>query len=358
MPRVGSSEPLSFIEAIARGNTERAKNVLNFLMEADHLLDDAQDSLEEFVNGGSGESLKHLFDLVTRSGLTAVGRSFLFSATGHGSYPTEGTAPEPLIRFFSAHPIMDKRNFGKLLVLKFNTLSRISGADLLTGLFQQQASLKAVLEPDSVQDFFNYRKLAFFREWAEPKLDEWADHEGAKEITSLRDRWNGGEISEAAGNHLPDFPRDSNKWHQRLNNAARWLEGHWRKEIGQSGWVSENTLFRILKRALKPLEVVQHASPIWLSPQHLDIFIPEIQVAVEYMGEQHYEAVDFFGGESALAATQERDGRKNEICGEIGVDLHYVRYDEDMGERVRDILKSIVETFPKRDFPSVKGMLR
>jgi hypothetical protein len=77
----------------------------------------------------------------------------------------------------------------------------------------------------------------------------------------------------------------------------------------------------------------------WLAPQHLDIFVPELSLAVEYMGQQHYEPIEHFGGRAGFKGTIERDSRKLEICHKIGIMLEYVRYDEDMGMRVAEIMK-------------------
>ena len=58
----------------------------------------------------------------------------------------------------------------------------------------------------------------------------------------------------------------------------------------------------------------------FLGLQSVDIFVPEERLAIEYQGQQHYEAVDLFGGEEGLIATQARDKRKREL-----LRLHDVR---------------------------------
>jgi hypothetical protein len=46
------------------------------------------------------------------------------------------------------------------------------------------------------------------------------------------------------------------------------------------------------------LVVLGQGNPDWLAGQRFDVWLPEISVAVEFNGIQHYEPVDFFGGES------------------------------------------------------------
>jgi hypothetical protein len=92
-----------------------------------------------------------------------------------------------------------------------------------------------------------------------------------------------------------------------------------------------------MKRAFKPSEVFQHAQPIWLAPQHLDVFVPDQSLAVEYMGQQHYEPIDYFGGQDGFRNTVERDERKRCRCKQLGITLLHVRYDEDIAQRVKQI---------------------
>lgn len=62
-------------------------------------------------------------------------------------------------------------------------------------------------------------------------------------------------------------------------------------------------------------------SPLWLAGQRVDIFIPSLQVGIEYHGEQHYRPIEHFGGRKALRATRVRDKRKAEACKKNGVVL-------------------------------------
>lgn len=84
-------------------------------------------------------------------------------------------------------------------------------------------------------------------------------------------------------------------------------------KIGE-GWISETALFYKIKEHYKYYKVVQHGRPKWLGKQHFDIYFPENNIAIEYQGIQHYQAVDYFGGEEGLASNQERDERKRGLC--------------------------------------------
>lgn len=45
-----------------------------------------------------------------------------------------------------------------------------------------------------------------------------------------------------------------------------------------------------------------------------DIFIPELNLAVEYQGAQHFKAVPLFGGDEGLKKAKERDKIKKLRC--------------------------------------------
>ncbi|MCK4392071.1 hypothetical protein KAX17_04130 [Candidatus Bipolaricaulota bacterium] len=103
------------------------------------------------------------------------------------------------------------------------------------------------------------------------------------------------------------------------------------------GWIAETELFYELRYALPNTEVLHHARPKWLGRQHLDIFIPEYSVALEFQGAQHDEPVEYFGGEAAFQATKRRDARKKRMCTKNGIRLIQVRPGYDLQKIVHEI---------------------
>lgn len=100
-------------------------------------------------------------------------------------------------------------------------------------------------------------------------------------------------------------------------------------KIGE-GWVSETTLKDIVKELLEPhgYSVEYRSSPDWLERQHLDIFVPDLNLAIEYMGKQHYEPIEHFGGEESFQKQKQNDKKKLEKCRENKIDLIYFKYDK------------------------------
>jgi hypothetical protein len=67
--------------------------------------------------------------------------------------------------------------------------------------------------------------------------------------------------------------------------------------------------------------VIHHGRPKWLGRQHFDVWIPEINVAIEFNGLQHNKPVEFFGGAEGLIATKKRDEKKRILAAYNGVRL-------------------------------------
>jgi hypothetical protein len=119
-------------------------------------------------------------------------------------------------------------------------------------------------------------------------------------------------------------------WKEAENEVR---EHHGIPRIGE-GWVSEVALLNLIRDTFPHETIVHHARPEWLGRQHLDIFLPDRNVALEYQGEQHFAPIDFFGGWDGLHRTQKRDRRKLELCTQNGVKLVYFRFDEPITRHV------------------------
>lgn len=112
-------------------------------------------------------------------------------------------------------------------------------------------------------------------------------------------------------------------------------------DIGEQ-WKSETEIYAFVKEILADYDVFRHSSPEWLSPMHLDVYVPELSFAFEYQGQQHYKPVDIFGGQEGFEKIKVRDSIKQKLCLQNKVKLLYVRYDDDSSE------KTIVDFIEKK----------
>lgn len=97
--------------------------------------------------------------------------------------------------------------------------------------------------------------------------------------------------------------------------------------LNLSRWVRESALYGVIRELFPDQRVLREASPDWLGRMRIDIYLPELKLAIEHQGEQHYRPISMFGGEEAHARVIERDALKRRLCQENGITVIDVRYD-------------------------------
>lgn len=100
------------------------------------------------------------------------------------------------------------------------------------------------------------------------------------------------------------------------------------RQLGISRWKRETELYVVVREIFPDWVVEREARPAWLGAMRLDVFVPELKIAFEHMGEQHYRPLSVFGGEDAHRKTVERDQLKRRLCAEHGVTVIDVKPDE------------------------------
>jgi len=130
---------------------------------------------------------------------------------------------------------------------------------------------------------------------------------------------------------LGDFNVVLNQWFRDAENGLRKEKSL--PEIGE-GWISETMLYNIVAKIFTEMgyDVIHHSYPPFLQRQELDIHIPALKLGIEYMGRQHYEPIDFFGGQQGFERTKERDEKKRRSCKEHGLMVMDFKYDEPIEE--------------------------
>jgi hypothetical protein len=128
-------------------------------------------------------------------------------------------------------------------------------------------------------------------------------------------------------------------------NIVREMKGV--AKIGEK-WINETLLYNYIKILFPKNEVFREASPVWLERQRLDIFIPELSLAIEYQGQQHYNEIKHFGGKEGLKKAIERDQIKFDKCKKNGVKLIYFTYKENISEKlVEKKLSEFIKLYEK-----------
>lgn len=163
-------------------------------------------------------------------------------------------------------------------------------------------------------------------------------------------------VSESEKDNEVDISKSTNLYYFKASSAPiefskklfRDAENYLRKDQGipliGEGWVSETALFYSIKEAFPEIEVIHHGKPKWLGRQHLDVYIPEHNVGIEYQGLQHNKPIEFFGGQNAYEKTVERDKKKKRLCLKNGCTLIYVYPNYDF-EKVKAQIKQGIDSY-------------
>lgn len=135
------------------------------------------------------------------------------------------------------------------------------------------------------------------------------------------------------------FDENYRGWGTELGRRA---ENLFRESLGVpavgEGWVSETALFRAVEDAFgSETAVVHHGKPDGFGLQHLDIWVPEWRIGIEFQGQQHDRPIEFFGGQAAFEANQRRDKEKRRKAKELGIRLIEVRPGFDLAALLEEI---------------------
>lgn len=146
------------------------------------------------------------------------------------------------------------------------------------------------------------------------------------------------------------FYEYNNLFRSEFVNSIRTWENEIRIDFGLkiSGTrFNEDLLFKtILKEFGEKYKVVSQGSPSWLKPQRFDVYLPELNIAIEYQGEQHFRPVNFSGKGEDFAIeqfelNQKRDEIKKKKCFENNCVLLEMRFDDDINEFIAKLEKVV-----------------
>ena len=135
--------------------------------------------------------------------------------------------------------------------------------------------------------------------------------------------WYGSQIREHYGSYVDLLIRST---HMDANTAKSEAQ----RRLSISRWVREDELYQLVTKLFPATIIRREASPLWLGQLRLDIFLPELGLAVEHQGEQHYRPIAVFGGDRGFERTRERDERKRALCYDNGVTVVDIRFDQSL----------------------------
>ena len=110
---------------------------------------------------------------------------------------------------------------------------------------------------------------------------------------------------------------------------ASHLRGYGCHECSELRNISETRLYDNLKENTS-FEIERQKKFEWLKSKSLDIFIKDLNVAIEYQGKQHFKPIEYFGGGIKFKSQKQRDIDKYNACKEHGIKLLYFSYDKNV----------------------------
>lgn len=95
-----------------------------------------------------------------------------------------------------------------------------------------------------------------------------------------------------------------------------------------SKWKNEALLYAIIKDAFPNSTILREYAPAFLEGLRIDIYVKDINLAIEYQGEQHYRPISIFGGDDGYNGLKERDKLKMTLCKNNNIPLEFFTFKE------------------------------
>ncbi|MFA5586210.1 MAG: hypothetical protein WDA02_06645 [Saccharofermentanales bacterium] len=73
-----------------------------------------------------------------------------------------------------------------------------------------------------------------------------------------------------------------------------------------------------------------------------DFYLTDYNICIEFDGLQHFKPFELWGGEMEFKNIQRRDQIKNEYCSKNNIKLFRIKYDENINDRMNDIIKNLI----------------
>ena len=320
-------KPAEFTDVLKAGSTPVVDKTIRFFSDLDAGYREALSNIRSWREGGSAEHLDQAIYWLTYLGNYDIFQTLLFRLRINLDAWID---PHPNdITFYVSHEWLTRACMRELLTDLIREKSEPTAAVLLSCAFQYSASPLDMNFDDldgKAQDMEQIRNQLT---WAEAVIATWSTGGG------LSKHW--AKVCAGGSADTRADPRRLPAYGALCGELIDTLKAAWERDFNEIRWKAEEGAYLALKVLLPDAQIVRHAKPSWLAPQHLDIFLPEYGIAIEYQGIQHYRPVDIFGGEVGLSATVERDERKRRICDLAGVKLESIRYDESVDDRLKQI---------------------
>ena len=104
------------------------------------------------------------------------------------------------------------------------------------------------------------------------------------------------------------------------------------------------------------IEFVEQKGFSWLkykNPMKLDFYLPNYNVAIECQGIQHFEPIEYFGGDNGFEYNIAKDIKKANLCSKNKIGLLYYsneKYNEHLGKKVYHSLSKLLKEIKQNKY--------
>lgn len=191
------------------------------------------------------------------------------------------------------------------------------------------------------------------------QVREWENENGTTVLEYFLSKMKIAERKFSFGIPLSDYFTQEVRYVPQLDDQSTILKtvSGWRKSAEnrvrrshrlplRGSFIRETLIFEIVTQVLDGMLVVRHNQVWnylpWLKPQNLDVYVPDLKLAIEYQGAQHFEPIEYFGGDPNYQQTLKRDMRKRKLLEEHGVSLLYIIPADDISS---DSIRGLLQPF-------------
>jgi hypothetical protein len=209
-------------------------------------------------------------------------------------------------------------------LLKAEQILGISRSSLTADLERRERNTKIRKRMGSAQPFSNKHRVGIIKLWHEQRESWFKKRYESKTGQPAPADFMVKSLHASSGYQMRDeirrifTPQDHEDFRADMEALYRQQQGLPAKG---EGWVSETHLAKCVEKVLSGHQVIREARPEWLAQQRLDVFVPDLKLAIEYQGEQHYFPLEHWGGEQGFKDRQAMDKTKREACRKAGITL-------------------------------------
>lgn len=221
---------------------------------------------------------------------------------------------------------------------------RLDFATMVDVLDWQSYSIYEQEHGDLIGELVTQRLEAFEAEHGEDLIAHCSRMHDCQSLSWPKDFPLGSETLNGTPLTLDAVREVKRQWRSILKESMQTARALLRHAETDAQAARERFLFDTVAREFGQTHRVEHhGRPEWLERQHLDVWFPDSNLAIEFQGLQHFMPVDHFGGEMRFRDQYDRDLKKRRLCEDhecrlLIVDEEYDR--EALLERLRTLLSS------------------